>query len=85
MKPAEETGKGKYKPGFFCALFWLLTWAGIAGMIALGIVASLTGRDLLEWFFPLAAGTIASAVVSYLIRSAEKSRHDGRRSLHWND
>lgn len=85
MEHPDDPGKQKYKPGFFCVLFWLLTWAGIAGLIVLGAAASLTGRDLLNWFFPLAAGTTACAVVSYAVRCVEKSRRDGRRSFHWND
>ncbi|MDD3154540.1 MAG: hypothetical protein PHS41_06705 [Victivallaceae bacterium] len=80
-----KNDKTAFRHGFFCVLFWLLTWAGIlGGIVALCIAfrgtvaAAIWG---LECF--LAAGIFAG--LSYLFRTIDKNRFEGKFSWHWND
>ena len=71
-----------YKPGFFCAFFWVLTWLGIAtGIISLFLTLE-TASKIIFWAWGVAG---VSAIISYIIRTIEKSNHDGRWSWHWFD
>ena len=71
-----------YKPGFFCALFWVICWlATVGGIAALFIpVGNSMKNAIICWGI---AGV--SAIISYIIRTVEKSKHDGRWSWHWFD
>ncbi|MBE6380336.1 MAG: hypothetical protein E7047_05355 [Lentisphaerae bacterium] len=75
-----EEEKKSYRPGFFCVLFWLICWIGMLG----GIAAL--------FFYPqikivIGCWVIAAiaAIISYFIRTMEKSSHDGHWSWHWFD
>ena len=76
----EETKK--YKPGFWCAFFWVLTWLGMSGGIAVFFFAMESSWKIMLWSWGAAA---VSAIISYIIRTVEKSRFDGRWSWHWFD
>ena len=71
-----------YKPGFFCCLFWVITWAGIlSGIICLfWTTEKALPIMLVSWITAAVA-----AVISYFIRTVEKSSHDGFWSWHWFD
>ena len=76
----EETKK--YKPGFWCAFFWVLTWLGMSGGIAVFFFAVESSWKIMLWSWGAAA---VSAIISYIIRTVEKSHFDGRWSWHWFD
>ena len=76
----EETKK--YKPGFWCAFFWVLTWLGMLGGIAIFFFAVESALKMMLWSWGAAA---VSAIISYIIRTVEKSHFDGRWSWHWFD
>ena len=77
-----QENKKKYKPGFFCSLFWVFTWLGMLGGIA---VLFFTLENAWRTMFWCWGGAGVSAVISYIIRTVEKSRYDGRWSWHWFD
>ncbi len=77
-----KNDKKPYKPGFFCVLFWLLTWAGmVTGIICLFLTLE-NASKIMYWSWGVAA---VSAVISYIIRCCEKSSYDGMWSWHWFD
>ncbi len=71
-----------YRPGFWCAFFWFLTWVGLLGGIA---AVWLAPADCIRWMTGCWSGAGVTAVISYVIRTAEKSRLEGRWSWHWFD
>lgn len=71
-----------YKPGFFCILFWLITWLGIFAGIAVLFFLPENAVKLMIWFWSISG---AAAIISYFIRTMEKSSHDGHWSWHWFD
>ena len=72
----------KYRPGFFCILTWLITWAGLAAGIVCIFISTETAGRVMFWSWGTAA---VSAIISYIIRTVEKSTHDGKWSWHWFD
>ncbi len=71
-----------YKPGFFCVLFWLISWVGMfAGIFCLFFTTE-QASEIMIWSWSISA---ASAVISYFIRTLEKSSFDGHWSWHWFD
>ena len=71
-----------YKPGFFCVFFWALTWLGmLVGIGSLFFSGEYAAKVMIiSW--SISGG---SAVISYIIRTIEKSRLEGRWSWHWFD
>ena len=74
--------KKPYKPGFFCALFWVITWLGMLGGIVCLFLTLEKAQSIMYWCWG-AAGV--SAIISSIIRCCEKSNYDGRWSWHWFD
>ena len=74
--------KKKYKPGFWCSFFWVVTWLGmLTGIVVLFFTVNNALRIMI-WSWSIAG---VSAVISYLIRTIEKSSFDGHWSWHWFD
>ncbi|MBE6366408.1 MAG: hypothetical protein E7052_00670 [Lentisphaerae bacterium] len=71
-----------YKPGFFCALFWVISWAGMFCGIAVLFINWEHAARVMWWSWGVSAG---AAIISYIIRAIEKSSFDGRWSWHWFD
>ena len=74
--------KKPYKPGFFCALFWVITWLGLLGGIVCLFITLEKAQTIMYWSWGIAG---VSAIISYIIRCCEKSTYDGRWSWHWFD
>ncbi len=79
---SDEIRKEPYHPGFFCRFFWVLTWLGMLAGTAAVFVDS---KNPVLWASLGFSSAVLSAVISYLIRTIEKSRHDGAFSFHVND
>ena len=77
-----DCNKKTYKPGFFCALFWVLTWLGMLGGIVCLFITLEHASKIMYWCWGTAA---VSAIISYIIRCCEKSSYDGKWSWHWFD
>ncbi|MBE6369071.1 MAG: hypothetical protein E7056_02790 [Lentisphaerae bacterium] len=76
----KEKSNKSYRPGFFCALFWVICWA--ATLTGIGAMFFFPSVSIVIWSWSIAA---LSAIISYIIRTVEKSRFDGRWSWHWFD
>ena len=74
--------KKDYKPGFFCCLFWVFTWLGILSGIGCLFWTTEKAVPVMLWSWGIAA---VSAIISYFIRTLEKSSYDGHWSWHWFD
>ena len=71
-----------YKPGFCCALFWVISWVGVFSGIAVLFINWEYAAMVMWWSWGVSAG---AAIISYIIRTIEKSSFDGRWSWHWFD
>ena len=78
MNSKEKT----YKPGFFCALFWVISWLGMLTGIGSLFFSLETAQSVSLWAWSAAA---VSAVISYIIRTCEKNAFEGRKTWRWFD